>query len=133
MNFSGDNAIYRQIGDYVCENILRGAWSEGGKIPSIRELAVAIEVNPNTVLRSYNLLKERDIIRDQRGLGYFVSPDGIEKTRRLLTDEFVNGELPRVFRTMDLLRFPFEELKSYYQAFRKTHKTKEGVNRENQQ
>ena len=120
MNFTGANAIYQQIGNYVCENILRGTWAEGGKIPSIRELAVSIEVNPNTVLRSYNLLKEKDIIQDRRGLGYFVAGDGVEKTRRLLTDEFVTGELPRVFRTMDLLRLGIEDLKSHYLTYRRT-------------
>jgi GntR family transcriptional regulator len=122
MNFTGANAIYRQIGNYVCENILLGTWAEGGKIPSIRELAVAIEVNPNTVLRSYNLLKEKDVIQDQRGLGYFVAQDGIEKTRRLLTDEFVNDELPRIFRTMDLLDFTLEDLKPHYLKYQKAHK-----------
>ncbi len=122
MNFSNAPAIYQQIGDYVCEHILLGKWVEGAKIPSIREMAVAIEVNPNTVLRSYNYLQEKEIIQNQRGLGYFVSEKGLEKTKRHLTDGFVKTELPRVFKTMDLLHFDVNDLKPYYARYQKAHK-----------
>jgi GntR family transcriptional regulator len=122
MNFLSATAIYQQIGDYVCENILLGKWAEGSKIPSIRDLAVAIEVNPNTVLRSYNYLQEKEIIQNQRGLGYFVAEKGYEKTKRHLTDGFVNTELPRIFKTMDLLKFSCDDLKPYHAEYQKTHK-----------
>ena len=121
MNFQSASAIYQQIGDYVCENILLGNWAEGSKIPSIRELAVAIEVNPNTVLRSYNYLQEKEIIQNQRGLGYFVAEHGLEKTRRHVNDGFVNHELPRVFNTMRLLDLDCDDLKPHYAAYRKKH------------
>jgi GntR family transcriptional regulator len=122
MNFLSANAIYQQIGDYICENILLGTWAEGTKIPSIRDMAVATEVNPNTVLRSYSYLQEKDIIQNQRGVGYFVAERGLERTKQLLTATFVKTELPRVFKTMDLLQFKFDDLKPYYAEFKKAQK-----------
>ena len=51
MDFHNKDAIYLQIVEMICENILTKQWLEGEKIPSVRELAVNVEVNPNTVMR----------------------------------------------------------------------------------
>ena len=48
MNFTKNQTIYMQIADHVSEQILRGELQAGDKIPSVRELAATIEVNPNT-------------------------------------------------------------------------------------
>lgn len=117
MNFMNTNAIYLQIGEFICENILLKKWTEGDKIPSIRDMAVTIEVNPNTVLRSYNYLQEKEIIQNQRGIGYFVAENGFERTKTHMTDVFVNNELPRVFKSMDLLQFSFDDLRPYYDHY----------------
>lgn len=122
MNFLNANAIYLQIGEYVCENILTKKWSEGDKIPSIRDLAVTIEVNPNTVLRSYNYLQEKEIIQNQRGIGYFVAANGFEKTKGHMTDVFVNSELPRMFKSMDLLQFTLDDLRPHYDIYLRSRK-----------
>ena len=52
-------AIYLQIADYVCEKVLLKEWLAEDKIPSVRELAVQLEVNPNTVARTYEFLKQQ--------------------------------------------------------------------------
>ena len=52
--------------DYLCENILRRLWQSGDRIPSIRELAMDVQVNPNTVTR-YAYLQDRGIIYNRRG------------------------------------------------------------------
>lgn len=51
MDFEKKDAIYLQIADLICERILAGDWVEGERIPSVRELAVDLEVNPNTLMR----------------------------------------------------------------------------------
>ena len=56
MDFEKKQAIYMQIGDHICENILSGRWNEGERLPSTREMAVSMEVNPNTVMRTYTYL-----------------------------------------------------------------------------
>ena len=60
MEFHKKDAIYLQIADLMCERILRGTWPENERIPSVRELAVSLEVNPNTVMRTYAYLQEHD-------------------------------------------------------------------------
>ena len=114
MDFSGSQAIYLQIADMLCENVLRGVWKPGDRVPSIRELAESIAVNPNTVVRTYAYLQEHGIVHNQRGIGYFVAKDAPEVTRDLERKRFVSRELPRVFRTMELLGIGFDELEKLY-------------------
>ena len=109
-------AIYLQIADLMCENVLSGAWKPGQRIPSIRETAEARQVNPNTVMRTYAYLEDRGIIRNQRGVGFFLSGDAYAVTWSLKKESFQRRDLPRMFRVMDLLRIDFEELKRMYEA-----------------
>jgi len=116
MEFRENQAIYLQIAEAVCDNILSGKWKEGDKIPSIREIAVDFEVNPNTVVRTYAYLQERGIIYNQRGIGYFVAESARKHTGTLKKEEFIQEELPRVFRTMDLLAMDFSDLQRIYET-----------------
>lgn len=118
MEFTQNQAIYLQIADRLCENILEGAWKPGDRIPSVRELAEQTEVNPNTVLRTFGHLQDQGILQNQRGIGYFVSDRALEITVERKRESFVGTELPRVFRTMDLLKMGFEDLKRIYAARR---------------
>jgi GntR family transcriptional regulator len=114
MEFRQNQPIYLQIADHINERILSGSWGEGGRIPSIREMSEAIEVNPNTVMRSYNYLQDLGIIYNQRGIGYFVAQGAHRKTLELKKRSFMRRELPRIFRTMDLLNLTCEDLRSLY-------------------
>ena len=109
MEFRERQAIYLQIGDHICENILRKKWKAGEKIPSVREMSVSIEVNPNTVMRTYSYLQDMGIIYNKRGIGYFVADKAYEKTQELKKKNFINRELPFVFKTMDLLHLTFDD------------------------
>lgn len=119
MEFNENQAIYLQIADYFCENILQRKWQRGEKIPSIREIAVKVEVNPNTAMRTYNYLQDKGIIFNKRGIGYFVSDDGYGKTLELKKEQFINEDLPQMFRLFDLLQFSFDDLKKYYEEYKK--------------
>ena len=114
MEFSQPKGIYQQIADQIRDRILQGEWSGGERIPSIRELAVDIGVNPNTVTKSYQTLMEKEIITNQRGLGYFVSEEAKSRIVSDMRAEFINGELPKIFRTMQLLDFGIDELAEHY-------------------
>jgi DNA-binding transcriptional regulator YhcF (GntR family) len=120
MEFGDSNAIYLQIADQVSENILRRRWNPGDRIPSVRELAVSIEVNPNTVMRTFNYLQEKGIIYNKRGIGYFVSDDGFEKTTALRKENFINQELPRLFRELQLLNLSMEDLSIFYSQYQES-------------
>ena len=62
MEYEAKGPIYLQISDVVCENIMAERWQEGSRIPSVRELAVEAEVNPNTVMRTYSHLQDQRIV-----------------------------------------------------------------------
>jgi len=117
MEFRDSQAIYLQIADLFCENILLRKWNQGDRIPSVREMAVSIEVNPNTVMRTFNYLQDKGIIYNKRGIGYFVTDDGFEKTRSLKKDDFVVNELPKFFKAMSLLNLTMADMNSYYQQY----------------
>ncbi|MDR0294975.1 MAG: GntR family transcriptional regulator [Prevotellaceae bacterium] len=121
MEFNNHKAIYLQIVDYICEKALVGEWLAGARIPSVRELGVLLEVNPNTVMRSYEHLETNGIIMNKRGIGFFLTDDVFEKTVALQQQTFVTESLPVLFKNMCLLRISFDEMKAQYEAFCKSN------------
>ena len=71
MDFNNTQAIYLQIADYVCDQIQLQQWQTDDKIPSVREMAVNLEVNPNTVMRSYDHLRAAGNHSHSPGHGLF--------------------------------------------------------------
>ena len=119
MEFKETQAIYLQIGDYVCEQILLGRWKEGDRLLSVRELGVALEVNPNTVMRTYDFLQSKEIIFNKRGVGYFVSDDARQKILTYRKKQFLEQELPPVFKNMTLLGMTFKEIENEHNNYLK--------------
>ena len=117
MEFNYNKAIYLQITDLFCDEILVKKWSNGDRIPSVRELAINIEVNPNTVMRTYSYLQDKGIIYNKRGIGYFLTDDAYDKTLKMRKEEFIKTELPAIFKTVKLLDINFDDLKSLYHEF----------------
>jgi GntR family transcriptional regulator len=113
MEFSQPKGIYQQIAEQIRDRILAGEWRGGARIPSVRELAVSIGVNPNTVTKSYQALLDREIIENQRGIGYFVTTDATRKILDEIKIEFVRDDLPRMFRTMNVLGMTIDDLAQY--------------------
>ncbi len=114
MDFQNKKAIYLQIADYVCEQILLNQWKESDKIPSIRDLAIDLEVNPNTVMRTYAFLQDKNIIEMQRGIGYFVAEKARKQALEFKKEEFLTSDLPSVFRSMELLDIDLEDIGQLY-------------------
>ncbi len=116
MHFQSDKPIYLQIIDLVMEKILTEEWTVGEKIPSVRDLASGIEVNPNTVMRSYDKLQQDGIIFNKRGLGFFVS----EEAKTLILHEkrtaFLEVEAPKFFQNAKLLNISIDELVERYKS-----------------
>ncbi|MFQ5430473.1 MAG: GntR family transcriptional regulator [Phycisphaerae bacterium] len=67
--------FYRQIIDQVLLNIVDGTLQPGARLPTVRQLAIDLQVNPNTVSRAYRELEIRQVVRTQRGTGTFVSTE----------------------------------------------------------
>ena len=114
MEFLENQPIYMQIADNFCENILLRKWKSNERIPSVRDIAVAMEVNPNTAMRAFVYLQEKDIIYNKRGIGYFVSEDGYQKALELKRAEFIEKDLPVLMKTMKLLDINCKEMEALY-------------------
>ena len=119
MQFRDTASIYLQIADYICEKILLKQWKVEERIPSVRELAMQLEVNPNNVMRTYEFLQQQNIIFNQRGIGYFVGMEAIKNATQYRKTEFMENELPAVFRNMFMLGMDVEELKPRFEKFKK--------------
>lgn len=101
--FNDNKAIYLQMADRLCDDILGDIYKADERIPSVREYAVMLEVNTNTAVKTYDELSRQGIIYNRRGLGYYVSPDAKEHIRQQRRDAFFKQELPELFRQMRLL------------------------------
>ena len=117
MEFKEKKSIYMQIADYFFDNILKGIWQMEDKIPSVREMAVMLEVIPNTVMRAYAHLQDKGVIYNKRGIGYFVSPQAKNEVKDMKKEDFMNNALPDFYRVVKLLEIDFEELSEGYKDF----------------
>ena len=117
MEFDSSQPIYLQIADMISEKILSGTWKEKERIPSVRDLATSIQVNPNTVMRTYAYLEDKGIISNQRGIGFSITADGFKATKSMRINRFVKSELVSIFRTMELLELTFDDLKTFYHDY----------------
>ncbi|MCY7776880.1 GntR family transcriptional regulator [Bacillus haynesii] len=70
--FSASKPIYRQIAEQLFKKMIRGEIKPGEKLPSVRELAVQTQVNPNTIQRTYNEMERMGVVETRRGQGTFV-------------------------------------------------------------
>ena len=109
-----NKAIYLQIADTIAERILAGSLSPGERLPSVREYAASVQVNPNTMMRTYESLSQQGLIYNRRGIGFFVADDAPDTIARMKREEFLNGEIFDMFRQLELLKVSPDELKSKY-------------------
>lgn len=119
MEFKESQAIYIQIGDYICEQILLGKWNEGDRILSVRELGIELQVNPNTVLRTFDFLQSNEIIFNKRGVGYFVMENAKVKIINYRKKVFLDQELPIFFKNMNILGMTIDDITTQYQIYTK--------------
>ncbi|MFD1143495.1 GntR family transcriptional regulator [Larkinella insperata] len=117
MDFQDKKAIYLQIADYVCEKILLGQWPPGERIPSVRDLGVELEVNPNTVVRTYDFLQQKGIIYNKRGIGYFAADEAVDRIKSYRREVFLETELPQFFRSLYLLDIDLKDIEERYKSF----------------
>lgn len=119
MKFKESKSIYLQIADRIIDEILQGQYPEEERIPSVREYAATVEVNANTVVRTYDYLQGQEIIYNKRGIGYFVSAGAKERIIGLRKDTFLNEDLPEFFRQLKTLDIPVKEIEKMYDKYLK--------------
>jgi len=97
LNSQSGVPVYRQIIDQVLGGIASGGLTAGYQLPTVRQVAVDLSINPNTVVRAYRELEIRCVLETQQGTGTFISQqkvkhDEVERRRQLtqLVSEFVS-------------------------------------------
>ncbi len=113
MQFNTQSPIYMQIAEYIHDLILSNVWEDGQRIPSVRDMAMELEVNPNTVIRTYSLLQEEGTLENQRGIGYFTAKDARTLVLQKRREHFLKRELPSLFETMERLGLTMKDLQQY--------------------
>ena len=103
MEFDNNKSIYLQITDIICDKILAGELKPGDRIQSVREFGADCQVNPNTIVRSYERLTADGIIYNKRGIGYFIADNALETVLEQQRKEFMEQELPKIKRRLQLL------------------------------
>ena len=121
MNFSENQSIYIQITAFIKEQILLGKWEQEEKIPSVRDLAAWLQVNPNTVMRACEFLQQEGIIYNRRGIGNHLAADARERILASRRENFLQSEIPAFLKNMHLLGIGFDELEGQYKSFLKDH------------
>lgn len=120
MVFEENNkAIYLQIADRIADSIINGDYDTDQRLPSVREYAASIEVNANTVMRSYDLLASKNLIYNKRGIGYFVSEGAKARIIKEKSEDLIQNQLPALFKLMNNLGITPEALKEVYDKFLK--------------
>ena len=110
-----------QIAQYIHDLIISSAWVEEERIPSVRDMAMQLEVNPNTVIRTYSMLQDEGILENQRGIGYFTAKGAKKEVLKKRRDHFIKSELPNLFDSMRKLDVTLEEIETYFLLFNKEH------------
>lgn len=117
MIFKESKTIYLQIADRIMDEILQKVYLEQERIPSVRDYAAMVEVNPNTVVRTYEYLQGRQIIFNKRGLGYFVEKGALKRIQALRKEVFLREELPEMCKSMKVLGITPDDIASLYKEY----------------
>lgn len=110
MEFQKQKPIYLQIADRLMEQILNGEPAAEERMPSVRDVAASMGVNPNTVMRTFDFLQGEEIIYNRRGVGYYVATDAKKKILAEQRREFIEVELPLIRKKMQLLGIDCEDI-----------------------
>ncbi|MCG5103962.1 GntR family transcriptional regulator [Oceanobacillus alkalisoli] len=106
--FHSSKPIYEQIAELIKKQIIRGELHAGDKLPSVREMAIEVNVNPNTVQRTYRELESMEIVESKRGQGTFVT--GNTAVLAAIREEMKAEILQNFTRQMDEMGYSKEEI-----------------------
>lgn len=119
MEFTKNKPIYIQIIDILAQKIVMKEWTEGTKIPTIKDLAKELDVNHNTLMRSLEILQARNILVSKRGVGLFLTKESYVNALELMRKSFYEEQVPGFFDTMTILDITLGELVDLYKNNKK--------------
>ncbi len=117
IDFDNNLPIYLQIINYIKRQIVVGKLGPGDKIESVRELAAELQINPNTIQRTFQELEREGIVETRRGMGRYVTSEeskilSIKKDMAgALLDHFVTGMKELGFGERDIVELVSDAIK----------------------
>ncbi|MDZ7671881.1 MAG: GntR family transcriptional regulator [Halanaerobiales bacterium] len=108
IDFNASKPIYEQVIDEIKKQIARGEIKPGDKLPSQRELAKDIQVNPNTVQRAYREMEILDLVETKRGRGTFIKED--DKVIKEINEQMAQTAVQKFINEMISIGFEKEEI-----------------------
>jgi len=119
MEFHKNKPIYIQIVDIIAQKIVTKEWTEGTKIPTIKDLAKSLDVNHNTLMRSLEFLQNKNILVSKRGVGLFLTKESYDNALAFMRMSFYDNQVPEFFETMYTLKITLGELIDLYKSNKK--------------
>ncbi len=112
MNFEWkeDQPIYRQLRDRMAGSILEGSLKAGDALPSVRTLAVDLQINPLTASKAYQELVAEELVEKRRGLGMFVIDGARERLLKAERAHFLEEEWPAIVERVEALGLDMADL-----------------------
>ena len=107
-DLENDRPIYLQLMERIQQDIIKGVYQPGGKIPSVRELALEAAVNPNTMQKALCELERSGLVYSQRTSGRFITED--KKLLSHMKSELAKTHIHDFFTSMRQLGFCDEEI-----------------------
>lgn len=117
MDFKGPKTIYLQIADRIMDLILDDTYPPESRLPSVREYAAKVEVNANTVMRSYDWLQQQVVIFNRRGIGFFVLPEAKKRILEMRRNVFFRDEATYFFNRLKSFGLSAEEVAALYAMY----------------
>lgn len=105
-----DQPIYRQLRDKVASAILEGSLKEGEALPSVRNVAVEMQINPLTASKAYQELVSQELVEKRRGLGMFVIKGARAKLLQGEKKKFLEEEWPEIVARIQALEMDIDDL-----------------------
>ena len=112
-NFDNERPIYIQLVELIRIKIVSGEFQKGQKIPSVRELALAMKVNPNTMQKALVELEDEKLIYTERTNGKYVTED--EKLIEKVKNELAKEKVENYINSMNSIGISFDEAVKYLQ------------------
>lgn len=112
ISWNDKDPIYRQLRDRLLELILEGVYADGDSLPSVRQVASELRINPITVSKSYQMLVDEGFIEKRRGLGMYLRVGAAEQLKVQERERFLNDEWPLICSRIERLELSVERLLS---------------------
>lgn len=110
MSWGSDQPIYRQLRAQTVASILEGSLAEGELLPSVRQVAVALQVNPLTVSKAYQALVDEGLVAAERGIGMRVCHGARAALIASEREHFLQQEWPKLADRLRQLNLSLQDL-----------------------